>query len=62
MLARLNAARNIGAGLRYGGQQVLASQRARLERLRGFAARGEIAVARELNAHRLPLTWQHRGC
>ena len=31
-------------------QDVLASQRARLERLRGFAARGEIAVARELNA------------
>jgi len=31
-------------------QHLLASQRARLERLRGFAARGEITVTRELNA------------
>ncbi len=31
-------------------QALVASQRARLERLRGFAARGEITVARELNA------------
>ncbi|MCC6709617.1 MAG: hypothetical protein IT492_18855 [Gammaproteobacteria bacterium] len=31
-------------------QDLLATQRARLERLRGFAARGEITVARELNA------------
>ena len=31
-------------------QALLASQRARLDRLRGFAARGEITVTRELNA------------
>lgn len=31
-------------------EALLASQRARLERLRGFAARGEIGVTRELNA------------
>ncbi len=31
-------------------QDLLASQRTRLEKLRGYAARGEIAVTRELNA------------